>query len=98
MVALASHLMAGVSAGDYRKWGPPDIRAQLVNTRERRLEMEFRYVGDRRSFHALNAVSPAFTCSMPFSEFVLDQIEQKQNITKSSANRSTGRLGGSRRS
>lgn len=80
MVALASHLIAGVSAHDYLKWGRPGIRAQLVDVRQRRLEMDFRYVGGRWSFHVLNAVSPAFTCAFPFVEFLFDRIEQEKLV------------------
>jgi hypothetical protein len=40
----------------------------------RRLEMDFRLEGDDRSFHVLNAVSPAFTCASPFSRYVVDRI------------------------
>lgn len=77
MVALASHLITGVSADDYLQWGKPGIRAQLVDIRQRRLEMDFCYVDNHWSFHVLNAVSPAFTCSFPFVEFLFDRIEQK---------------------
>lgn len=76
MAALAAELITGVSLSDYKKWGPPGIRAQLVNIRQRKLEMDFRFEGDDRSFHVLNAVSPAFTCSMPFAEFLIDQIDR----------------------
>lgn len=76
MVALAGEMLSGVRLADYRHWGPPGIRAQLVNIRERRLEMDFRCEGDDRSCHVLNAVSPAFTCALPFAEFVLERIEQ----------------------
>jgi len=37
--------------------------------------MDFILEGDERSIHILNAVSPAFTCALPFAEFVLDQVE-----------------------
>ncbi len=77
MVAQASRLITDVTVKNYLKWGPPGIRAQLVNIRERKLEMDFRYEGDCRSFHVLNAVSPAFTCAMSFSEFLFDNIEKK---------------------
>lgn len=76
LVALASELVAGVKPEHYRRWGPPGIRAQLVNTRERRLEMDFRLEGDGQSFHVLNAVSPAFTCAFSFSRYVVDRVEQ----------------------
>ena len=39
--------------------------------------MDFRFEGDERSFHVLNAVSPAFTCAMPFSEYLVDRIERR---------------------
>ena len=56
-------------------WGSPGIRAQLVNILEKKLEMDFIFEGDRKSFHILNAVSPAFTCSKPFADHVVTQIE-----------------------
>ncbi len=51
-------------------------RAQLYDTATRRLEMDFKFEGDSKSFHVLNAVSPAFTCAIPFSEFLVDSIER----------------------
>ena len=47
---------------------------QLVDIKKRKLEMDFVLQGDRHSMHILNAVSPAFTCSLPFSEYVGQQI------------------------
>lgn len=76
MVADAARLVAGVDARRFTRWGPPGIRAQLVDTRTGRLEMDLRYEGDARSFHVLNAVSPAFTCALPFSAFLADEIER----------------------
>jgi hypothetical protein len=37
--------------------------------------MDFVLEGDRQSMHVLNAVSPAFTCSLPFADYVCDRIE-----------------------
>jgi L-2-hydroxyglutarate oxidase LhgO len=74
LVRLASRLAEGVEARDFRAWGRAGIRAQLVDTKEYRLYNDFRLEGDDRSLHVLNAVSPAFTCSIPFAEFVLDEI------------------------
>ncbi len=76
LVKLASSMVEGVVAEDYRQWASPGIRAQLVNTRTQQLEMDFRYEGDDKSFHVLNAVSPAFTCAFPFSRMLVDKIEQ----------------------
>ncbi len=75
LIQLASSLVDSLKAENYREWGKAGIRAQLFNTREQRLEMDFKFEGDDRSFHVLNAVSPAFTCSLPFTEFLFDQIE-----------------------
>jgi len=75
MVELASLLLEGVKAEDYKKWGKPGIRAQLLNTRSNKLEMDFKYEGDRHSFHVLNAVSPAFTCALPFANYLCDKMQ-----------------------
>ena len=75
MISLASQLAEGVKSEHYQNWGKPGIRAQLVNIKKRKLEMDFVLEGDNRSMHVLNAVSPAFTCSMPFSEYVCQQIK-----------------------
>jgi hypothetical protein len=37
--------------------------------------MDFVLEGDRHSMHVLNAVSPAFTCGIPFSEHVCKRIQ-----------------------
>lgn len=76
MVELAAELATDVDVGNYTQWGKPGVRAQLFDIRKNKLEMDFRFEGDSRSFHVLNAVSPAFTCSMPFSHYLFDQIER----------------------
>ncbi len=77
MVALASKLAEGVEPKHYRTWGQPGLRAQLMDLRTRKLEMDFMIEGDARSLHILNAVSPAFTCSLPFARYVCNQIDQR---------------------
>lgn len=74
MVALAGELVSGTNLAQYRHWGKPGLRAQLVDIRKNRLEMDFVLEGDARSMHVLNAVSPAFTCSLPFAAHVADRI------------------------
>lgn len=80
MAKLASELVTGVGPDNYRTWGNPGIRAQLVNIKKRKLEMDFRFEGDSRSLHVLNAVSPAFTCALPFSEYLFDCIQRNQFV------------------
>ena len=76
LVKHANELVQNVNVKQYQKWGKPGIRAQLLNTKTRKLEMDFITEGDDRSFHVLNAVSPAFTCSIPFARFTVDQIQR----------------------
>jgi len=47
-----------------------------VDVNARTLEMDFAFEGDDRSFHVLNAVSPAFTCALPMSAYLVDRVEQ----------------------
>jgi L-2-hydroxyglutarate oxidase LhgO len=75
LVSLASQLVDGVSEGGFRTWGRAGIRAQLINVNTRRLEMDFVLEGDDRSMHVLNAVSPGFTCALPFADYVATRIE-----------------------
>jgi L-2-hydroxyglutarate oxidase LhgO len=75
MVTLASALAEGVDERNYQQWGRPGIRAQLLDITKKKLEMDFVLEGDHRSMHVLNAVSPAFTCSLPFASYVCDRID-----------------------
>jgi L-2-hydroxyglutarate oxidase len=79
MVSLSSQLAEGIDTKNYRKWGPPGIRAQLFDIKEKKLEMDFVVEGDERSMHVLNAVSPAFTCALTFSQHVSREIQSRLN-------------------
>jgi L-2-hydroxyglutarate oxidase LhgO len=79
LVRQGSELVEGMSMRTFRKWGRPGIRAQLFHRKDRKMLMDFCLEGDNRSFHILNAVSPAFTCALPFAEFVVDEVEAKMN-------------------
>ena len=76
LVALASRLAHGVKPEHYTRWGEPGIRAQLLDIKNRKLEMDFVIEGDEHSTHLLNAVSPGWTCSIPFARYAVDQIEK----------------------
>ena len=76
MITEAKKILKGSELMGFKKWGKPGIRAQLVNIKTNALEMDFRYEGDRNSFHVLNAVSPAFTCSLSFAKHLSDRIEK----------------------
>jgi len=78
LVALAGELATDVKPEHWRRWGRAGIRAQLLDIRTRKLEMDFVIEGDRRSMHVLNAVSPGWTCSLPFASYVVDAIERER--------------------
>jgi len=75
LVQLASGLLEGVRSSQYKRWGRPGIRAQLLDIKNKKLEMDFVLEGDDKSMHVLNAVSPAFTCALPFAEHVCEKIQ-----------------------
>ena len=77
LVRLAGTLLRDINYKDFQQWGKPGIRAQLINKKTKQLEMDFKYEGDDKSFHVLNAVSPAFTCAIPFSKLLVEEIKNK---------------------
>lgn len=77
MVSEAEALFAGSKNMKFEKWGPPGIRSQLVDISKNKLEMDFIFEYDDKSFHLLNAVSPAFTCSLSISRYLADKIKEK---------------------
>ena len=83
LVEQAARLADGVRVEQYSSWGPPGIRAQLMDVRKRTLVQDFCLEGDDRSLHVLNAVSPGWTCSIPFSRFVCDQVEARMQRSPS---------------
>jgi L-2-hydroxyglutarate oxidase LhgO len=75
IVRQAAKLITGIENSGFKTWVKPGIRAQLVDTRTRKLLTDFHFEGDQRSLHILNAVSPAFTCAIPFASYVCDRID-----------------------
>jgi (S)-2-hydroxyglutarate dehydrogenase len=78
LVKLASTLLENVKLENFRHWGKPGIRAQLLNIKTKKLEMDFVIQSDAKSLHVLNAVSPAWTCALPFAKYVCDKIENSR--------------------
>lgn len=74
MVDEASRMASNVDDSMFSSWGPPGIRAQLLDIASRTLVGDFVVEGDADSTHVLNAVSPAFTCAFPFADYVVDRI------------------------
>jgi len=68
----AEGLAVGFEPRDLLPGKEPGIRAQLVDTGKAELLSDFVIEPGPRSTHVLNAVSPAFTSSAPFAEYVVD--------------------------
>jgi len=68
----AQALTPGLRSEDLLASGKVGIRAQLLDREKRELVMDFLVERGERSTHVLNAISPAFTSSMSFAEYILD--------------------------
>ena len=68
-------LVPSVRPADFTEKGRPGVRAQLLNVREGKLEMDFVVRPGERSTHVLNAVSPAWTSSLAVADYVVKRIE-----------------------
>ena len=71
---LAEKLVQSIDTNGFREWTNPGIRAQLLNTKTKELVQDFVVESDNKSIHILNAVSPAFTCSMSFSKYIVENF------------------------
>jgi (S)-2-hydroxyglutarate dehydrogenase len=69
---MAIDLVHSIDVSEFTEWSRPGIRAQLLNIQTNELVQDFVIEGDENSIHILNAVSPAFTCSIPFAEYIVD--------------------------
>ncbi|MGH8550060.1 MAG: NAD(P)/FAD-dependent oxidoreductase [Methylococcales bacterium] len=78
MVDEAARMASDVDDSMFSDWGPPGIRAQLLDISKRSLVGDFVVEGDENSTHILNAVSPAFTCAFPFADYVAERIVGKR--------------------
>ena len=71
-VSLATKMVKDIDAEGFTEWSKPGIRAQLLNTKTLELLQDFVVEGDEDTIHVLNAVSPAFTSSFPFAQWVIE--------------------------
>lgn len=74
LVRQASRLIPDVTANQFTNWGNPGIRAQLVDKTTMSLVSDFKIETTQRTLHILNAVSPAFTSSLPFASLAVDKL------------------------
>lgn len=71
--AAVSKLMPELTYDDLVSTGKVGIRPQLINVREKKLEMDYVIEKSPDSLHVLNAISPAFTSALAFAEWIVDQ-------------------------
>ncbi len=74
LISLAKKMVKHLDSYHFNRWGKPGIRAQLLNTRTKELVQDFVVESTESSIHILNAVSPAFTCSISFTEWVINNF------------------------
>ncbi len=72
-LAVAQKLMPSLKGEDMIPTDKAGIRPQLVNTKTRKLEMDYIFERTDNSLHVLNAISPAFTSSFAFAELIVDK-------------------------
>ncbi len=73
--AAVRKLMPELGYDDLMASDKVGIRPQLINVRKKKLEMDYAIEKTSDSLHVLNAISPAFTSSLAFAEWIVDQSE-----------------------
>jgi (S)-2-hydroxyglutarate dehydrogenase len=76
-VGLAQKMVKSIDPDGFTEWTRPGIRAQLLNMKTLELVQDFVVEGDRNSIHILNAVSPAFTGSIPFAKWIVSEFIER---------------------
>ena len=75
LVSQAKALVPSVEPKDFKESGKPGIRAQLLDIKNKKLEMDFVVRGDENSTHLLNAVSPAWTSALAMANHVCKKFD-----------------------
>ncbi|MEE9239392.1 MAG: L-2-hydroxyglutarate oxidase [Thermodesulfobacteriota bacterium] len=74
LLSEAKKLLPEVKMDDIQDTPKVGIRPQLVDWESKKLVMDFIVLKDGDSLHILNAISPAFTCSMAFAKHVVKEF------------------------
>jgi L-2-hydroxyglutarate oxidase LhgO len=75
LITQAKALVPSVEPKDFKERGEPGIRAQLLDIKNKKLEMDFVVRGDETSTHLLNAVSPAWTSALAMANHVCKKFD-----------------------
>ena len=74
-VKSAQKLMSDLRPEDLIPSDKVGIRPQLINTKTKSIEMDYIIEQTDSSLHILNSISPAFTSSFAFAEWIVDRSE-----------------------
>lgn len=73
-LAAAKKLVPRLESKDLVFTAKAGIRPQLINTKTKKLEMDYVLQRTDNSLHVLNAISPAFTSSFAFAAIIVDKV------------------------
>ena len=75
VINSARKLLNGLQYKCLEKTPKVGIRPQLVNVKEKKLEMDFIIENDENSTHILNSISPAWTSSFAVAEHIVNILD-----------------------
>jgi L-2-hydroxyglutarate oxidase LhgO len=73
---LAGKLVKNFDLKSFNQWSRPGIRAQLYDQESKQLVQDFVIKKTAHTIHLLNAVSPAYTCSLAIAEHIADEFSK----------------------
>lgn len=71
-LAAARSIIPNLSLDHIEKSSKVGIRPQLYNLKEKKLVQDFHIIENKKSSHIINAISPAFTASFAFADYIID--------------------------
>lgn len=80
LLKTSQALAPSIDLSAFTQKGRPGVRAQLMDRRTGKLEMDFVLRGSEDFTHVLNAVSPAWTSSLAVAEHVVSDMSQRNVI------------------
>ena len=73
----AKELIPSITKKDIEKSSKVGIRSQLLDIKKNKLVDDFMCLPGPSSTHLLNSISPAFTASFEFADYVINQLLDK---------------------
>ena len=71
----AQKLVPEINTNDLVPSNKVGIRPQLINIKTKEIEMDYIIETTKNSTHILNSISPAFTSSFSFADYIVNQLE-----------------------